>query len=528
MLTCEHCKVLYPNRTLLLRHINRDHSEQSEPNTNAEHDKTITGPGMQGESPKLNDQEIKPQISESISKSGTQKIQPNSSLQKCEVCTETCANMTKLWLHIRKEHFNLQAKLPYCDQKKVNQFTSGSMPTLVCNLCAHLLKKFNKFKQQCQIAYDILNEAEKEDRKMQFYTKLEVRNLYDLRKSDVQLAEFANENSMETLYTENIMFDHDIYVDDDEVPLVMLKTEQLTTEDKFVKKKKRKRRHSVKNGEAKENEDNVKVENNLTNSQSENNIDSVSMTNGEIKEEINDIEVEIKEEKSTKQKTLREGFTSRMVQETDEYTVIKLSKEQVLKEMEEKLRSEEYLRSLYKCEKCAKGFNFEDVLKSHMEKHAMKKGWLLCDLCEQYCPSIVSLRGHMKSHTTRYKCKVCGCVRLSRQVLLEHHSNCHTADTMKYTCQLCDFVTSKRTSMQRHIRTRHHKTEKHPCDQCGKTLNSLEALRVHTTRHDKSKRFYRDDCMSQVRPMVRLSVSVAPAQDGGARERRLLLRRMRC
>ncbi|CAG9790503.1 unnamed protein product [Diatraea saccharalis] len=183
-----------------------------------------------------------------------------------------------------------------------------------------------------------------------------------------------------------------------------------------------------------------------------------------------------------------------MVQETDEYTVIKLSKEQVLKEMEEKSKSEEYLRSLYKCEKCVKGFNFEDVLRTHMERHIMRKSWLFCDICQQYCPSIISLRGHMKSHTTRYKCKVCGCVRLSRQVLLEHHSTSHTSDAVKYTCQQCDFVSNKRTSMQRHVRTRHNKTEKHPCDQCGKTLNSLEALRVHTTRHDKSKRVKCDEC----------------------------------
>lgn len=115
-----------------------------------------------------------------------------------------------------------------------------------------------------------------------------------------------------------------------------------------------------------------------------------------------------------------------MVQETDEYIVIKLTKEQVLEEMKQKSQSVKYLTAPYKCEKCIKGFNFEEVLQTHMEKHTIvslfqiiiffscelyiiklslitfqKNGSLLCELCSQYCPSAVSMRGHWKSHTTR-------------------------------------------------------------------------------------------------------------------------------
>ncbi|KPJ00407.1 hypothetical protein RR46_06997 [Papilio xuthus] len=75
--------------------------------------------------------------------------------------------------------------------------------------------------------------------------------------------------------------------------------------------------------------------------------------------------------KNKKQKkVLKEGFSSRMVQETSEYTVIKLTKEQVLQELKERSKSEKYLRAPYKCESCVKGFNFEDVLQGHMEKHS--------------------------------------------------------------------------------------------------------------------------------------------------------------
>ncbi|KAH9627734.1 hypothetical protein HF086_017277 [Spodoptera exigua] len=77
-----------------------------------------------------------------------------------------------------------------------------------------------------------------------------------------------------------------------------------------------------------------------------------------LKEEFEE-EIPIKERsKRKRKKEMREGFSSRMVQETDEYVVIKLSKE---------------------------------------EEHGDYK----CDICSQYCHSLVSLRGHIKSHTTR-------------------------------------------------------------------------------------------------------------------------------
>ncbi|KAI8431424.1 hypothetical protein MSG28_015944 [Choristoneura fumiferana] len=58
--------------------------------------------------------------------------------------------------------------------------------------------------------------------------------------------------------------------------------------------------------------------------------------------------------RSKVKRQLKEGFSSRMVQETTEYEVIKLTKEQVLQEMEENCKSDKYQRSVYKCQMCAK------------------------------------------------------------------------------------------------------------------------------------------------------------------------------
>ncbi|XP_048002732.1 zinc finger protein 595-like [Leguminivora glycinivorella] len=212
------------------------------------------------------------------------------------------------------------------------------------------------------------------------------------------------------------------------------------------------------------------------------------------KETENTTEIKRREKKSGKQKKqLKEGFSSRMVQETNEYEVVKLSKEQVLEEMAEKSKTEKYLRSVYKCEKCVKGFNFKDVIENHMKKHSQESGTLKCEICAQYCPSAVSMRGHMKSHTTRYKCKVCGAVRISRQHLLEHYSIEHTFDANTYSCEQCSFTTKKRTVIQRHVKT--HKVGKNlTCSVCGAGFNNMHALRMHVSRHDPAQRYNCPQC----------------------------------
>ncbi|KAL0808799.1 hypothetical protein ABMA28_012477 [Loxostege sticticalis] len=373
------------------------------------------------------------------------------------MCEYTCHGCLKIGNDVRMmspDEQNLYFKFVQASNEDVRMF--------VCLLCAHLLKKLGKFLFQCQEAYNILSHSLLEETKPEIFSKI---TLHRLITTEPHVTEFYD--NPYNFEPELVSFD-DAF-DDEDVPLVLLKKEDgLETEDRVKKKKKLKKKHVDENGSF------IKIED----------LQSESLDKKEYKK--------IKCKRKPK-KELPEGFSSRMVQETEEYVVIKLTKEQVLEEMQERSKREEYQRTLFKCEKCVKGFNFEDVLRTHMEKHSMENGSLQCEICTQYCPSVVSLRGHMKSHTTRYKCKVCGCVRQSRQHLLEHHSTSHTAGALTYTCHHCDFSTTKRTSMQRHVKS-HRQGEKHACHQCGKLFKSEETLRVHTMRHDKSKRLQCEEC----------------------------------
>ncbi|XP_026747907.1 zinc finger protein 43-like isoform X2 [Trichoplusia ni] len=307
----------------------------------------------------------------------------------------------------------------------------------ICIQCRWLMNKCVKFSIQCQKANNMLYQNIKCE---------EIPLIMDLR---IFRSEINYPDAEDQEFNEPQDYGDDHSNDDDEMPLVMFQELKRRNEDKLEP---------------------------------------------EIKEEI-EIKLEFPQEcgKRKKKKEIREGFSSRMVQETEEYLVIKLTKEQVLSEMADKALTESYIRSPYKCEKCVKGFNFEQVLLSHMEKHRVENGTYQCDICTQYCKSPVSLRGHIKSHTTRYQCKLCGQVRLSRQHLLEHHAITHTSAPTTYSCDKCQFTTNKRTVIQRHVKIT-HSGERHECEHCGKVFGSLVSLRVHNMRHDKSKRLECDQC----------------------------------
>ncbi|GBP94363.1 Zinc finger protein 93 [Eumeta japonica] len=176
-------------------------------------------------------------------------------------------------------------------------------------------------------------------------------------------------------------------------------------------------------------------------------------------EALEDIVTKLTSLEEPKQKVLRNGFTSRMVQETDEYLVIKLTKEQVVEEMVRRKSDTKYKRAPFKCEYCVKGFNFEDVLDNHMKKHS----------------------------------SVCGEIRLSRQHLLEHHALSHSGRVLQYACKKCNFNTNKRTVLQRHF-NRHASDSARSCKHCGRVCTTVQSLRAHMLKHERDKRHACEKC----------------------------------
>ncbi|CAG4974252.1 unnamed protein product [Colias eurytheme] len=368
----------------------------------------------------------------------------------------------------------------------------------ICIYCRTLLNKINKFIKQCELAQQLMNNFNMD-------SSIEMKAIHNLSTSSVELHYYLGDELM-------IKEEDDVF--DDDIPLILLSnnSDNCELEDEtsdHLNVNSLKEENSVDNlqeFEVKEDidflEDETSDHLNINSLKEENSVDNLQEL--DVKEDI-DFEINVtptgcfdkklyKNKRKKKNKTtIPNGFSSRMVRETDEYTVIKLTKEQVLEEMEANRKTEKYNMAPYKCEKCVKGFNFEDVLLSHLEKHSPKNGAHLCEICGQYCPSTISLRGHIKSHTTKYKCKICNIVRHSRQHVLEHYSLVHTESTQEYKCKECEFTTNKRTVMQRHVKI-HVSNEKHTCHQCGRSFKTREILRVHTSRHDDKNRYHCEHC----------------------------------
>ncbi|XP_038220327.1 zinc finger protein 260-like [Zerene cesonia] len=333
----------------------------------------------------------------------------------------------------------------------------------ICVFCTTLLNKINKFIKQCKLAEQRLNNFNMD-------TSIEMKLTYNFSISAIEINYYEGEK----LIKEEDAFD-------DDIPLILLS-------------------NNSDNGEFEDessdclNINSVKEEISAQTSAVEEKADSDPDSIVTSKEDFDKkLYKNKRKEKNLHKSSIPSGFSSRMVRETDEYMVIKLTKEQVLEEMEANRGTEKYKMAPYKCDRCVKGYNFEDVLLSHMEKHTPKNGALLCEICGQYCPSATSLRGHIKSHTTKYRCKICNIVRHSRQHVLEHHALVHAGCTREYSCKECDFTTKKRTVMQRHVKM-HASNEKHTCHKCGRSFKSREILRVHTSRHDDKNRYHCDHC----------------------------------
>ncbi|KAJ0184220.1 hypothetical protein K1T71_000643 [Dendrolimus kikuchii] len=337
----------------------------------------------------------------------------------------------------------------------VQKITNLDMLLEMCLFCKWMLRKVSKFVLQCQKAQGLLYHTIVESKPFEPFTLSYTFTTYTQTHS---IDDYESE-----MCSNDGIYDTDVY-DDDKVPLVVFKRE--TGRDRDVK---RKRKEEVKDEQK-----------------------YIEVKQEDLKEET-ELQQELSKRNKRPKRELKNGFTSRMVQETDEYEVIKLTKEQVLQEMHEKSKELSYIKSPYKCEKCVKGFNFEDVLRNHNEKHCMENGSFQCDMCFQYCPSAVSLRGHVKSHTTRYKCKVCSTIRLSRQHLLEHHAITHTGQPTSYSCDTCSYTTNKRTVIQRHVRS-HTMNQQHACHECGKLFKTIDSLRIHASRHERTRCYECDKC----------------------------------
>lgn len=156
-----------------------------------------------------------------------------------------------------------------------------------------------------------------------------------------------------------------------------------------------------------------------------------------------------------------------------------------------KHRHEKHGIKKYLCNVCGQKFLVASMLKSHQEwAHGIGDS-RECNICHQVFRGPNTLRSHMFSHTTevKYNCELCGKVYKYRSGLKVHMDRVHTEEKDKkvFTCDVCEAVYSKKSSLNHHIVINNHTSvnqmsvmkKAKKCIHCGKLFGCNLKLQRH-------------------------------------------------
>uniref|UniRef100_A0A2A4JVX9 Protein krueppel n=1 Tax=Heliothis virescens TaxID=7102 RepID=A0A2A4JVX9_HELVI len=158
----------------------------------------------------------------------------------------------------------------------------------------------------------------------------------------------------------------------------------------------------------------------------------------------------------------------------DDITVVTLTLEDQLEEINNRKQSSNYLNCPYKCHLCYKGFNNTHTWKHHLTKHTPSAGDVECNICKYRFKTKKNLQRHVLNHGRKYVCKLCP--YNSRNITtVKQHQGSHKGVTHK--CNFCDEVFTVRTTYVSHMRIKH--PSENICGYCGYSFHSQRGLLVH-------------------------------------------------
>lgn len=399
-------------------------------------------------------------------------------LKVCRLCLVSDVKLYNLRNHPLEEHLE-----PIIG---MNPITMGAQYNKVyaCFECFAMIKKFYNFREKCIIGQATLcnmifyeNEVTAKDIKsidrsglrltsnltQCFIPEDSIINITheELKQEDLKPIQM-DQCDIKVELPEDAEVDHDLPDSSDEEPLSMQwkkKNEK--------KKEKRVCRRRKKDKDVESDEFDVKVESEAESSD----IPEPS------KQQKDRTEVSGHKKRGPKKSV---GLTPDEIAMEEYVTIIKLTVEQQIAEIEARKQSTNYVNAPLKCDICFKGFIEEQTYKNHMDKHDASVGPEECVVCKIRFSSRRLMQKHSTIHEKKYSCKSCEYIsRTATQA--KQHQKWHKGVT--YKCQYCDETSNKWTSFLSHVRIKH--PSEFICCACGYSYVSRLGLTMHKSMMHK-------------------------------------------
>lgn len=156
----------------------------------------------------------------------------------------------------------------------------------------------------------------------------------------------------------------------------------------------------------------------------------------------------------------------------------------------------------YKCLECTKVYASSKRLALHIERiHGLnsKRPETICQICSKEFPNEKYLNYHVKScheknHSRKFMCAQCNYRTTYKSVLKKHVSFAHEKNFTN-KCDSCSFATYYKCKLREHVRTVHEKIKKYTCQQCNSKFSRSDNLKQHVESvHLKVFRFLCQIC----------------------------------
>ncbi|GAB0093367.1 hypothetical protein DMENIID0001_084590 [Sergentomyia squamirostris] len=153
------------------------------------------------------------------------------------------------------------------------------------------------------------------------------------------------------------------------------------------------------------------------------------------------------------------------------------------------------------CPECKNtDFRNWNTLHTHLwREHQIDMELYSCEFCNFKTPILSRLKNtHVKIHSEErnFKCELCE-KRFKNTKQLKNHRRIHRSATEQLPVRKCEFcpatvVTGRQ--YKKHLKAEHECPGGHTCGVCGKSMNSMAALKIHERKHSEGGMFSCNEC----------------------------------